>query len=182
MREKEQPPLTAAPLHGRGMDHGFGNPPPVEGWPKAGNRVTVTATPDAGYEENCPPDAFSDAEKTAWYHDGVRWALENGVMSGMGEGLFAPNGATSRAMLAQILYNLEGKPAYGGPIDFTDVNDADWYAAAITWASAQCRARARDRLARREDGLCCAVYGNTSPYVFCRERRPRRSENAEHAT
>ncbi|MBQ2096088.1 MAG: hypothetical protein II474_09305, partial [Firmicutes bacterium] len=33
---------------------------------------------------SCPMSAYSDLDKTAWYHDGVHWALENGVMTGFG--------------------------------------------------------------------------------------------------
>ena len=156
--------------------------------PKAGNKVTVTATPDAGYTvdtvtvtdangkavavtknadgtytftqpsgkvkidvtykasgETAPapaPDrdalaAYTDLDAGAWYAAGIRYALENGVMSGYGDGKFGPSDTTSRAMLAQILYNLEGRPAYSGAADFTDVNGSDWYAAAIAWASGE---------------------------------------------
>ena len=85
-------------------------------------------------DATCPISAFIDADPTAWYHDGVHYVLENGIMSGLGNGQFAPNGTTSRAMLAQILYNMEGKPAIRSGIPFEDVSESDWYAMAISWA------------------------------------------------
>ena len=88
-------------------------------------------------DSTCPIAAFSDADATAWYHDGVHWALENGVMSGMGNGTFAPNGTTTRAMVAQILWNLEGKPAYVGMSEYADVDNEDWFGPAVRWASAE---------------------------------------------
>lgn len=39
-------------------------------------------------------------------------------------------------MLAQILYNKEGKPNVAGNNVFTDVAPGEWYSNAITWAAA----------------------------------------------
>ena len=85
-------------------------------------------------DSTCPISAFTDADPTAWYHDGVHYVLENGVMSGYGNGKFGPNDTTSRAMLAQILYNMQGKPAIRSGIPFEDVSESNWYAMAISWA------------------------------------------------
>ena len=51
----------------------------------------------------CPISAFMDADATAWYHDGVHWALENGVMTGVSKRHFNPNGAVTREQLATML-------------------------------------------------------------------------------
>jgi len=80
---------------------------------------------------------FSDLNTASWYADGVRYVLEHGIMSGMDNGLFQPSGTTTRAQLAQILWNIEGKPTYSGAIAFTDVNANEWYAPAIRWANAE---------------------------------------------
>ena len=88
-------------------------------------------------DSTCPISAFTDADPTAWYHDGVHYVLENGIMSGLGNGQFAPNDTTSRAMMAQILWNMEDKPAYSGALGFTDVSADDWFAAAVRWADAE---------------------------------------------
>ena len=98
---------------------------------------------DAARAEACPQDntcpmaAFSDADPKAWYHEGVHWAIENGVMSGMGDGRFAPNGTTTRAMVVQILWNLEGNPAYVGMSEYADVDNEAWFGPAVRWASAE---------------------------------------------
>lgn len=96
---------------------------------------------DAGYascsrSEACPIWLFTDASATAWYHDGIHYCIENGLMGGYGQNLFGPNDALSRAQLAQILYNREGKPAVSsdGKL-FTDVADSAWYTPAIAWAA-----------------------------------------------
>lgn len=76
---------------------------------------------------------YTDAAKGAWYYDAVVFAYEKGLMSGMGDNTFAPNQQLSRAMIAQILYRLESTPATTGT-SFTDVQDGQWYADAVTWA------------------------------------------------
>ena len=40
-------------------------------------------------------------------------------------------------MVAQILWNLEGKPAYVGMSEYGDVDNEAWYSPAIRWASAE---------------------------------------------
>ncbi len=88
-------------------------------------------------DATCPISKFSDADAKAWYHDGVHWALENGVMQGVGDGLFQPDGTTSRAQVATMLWRLAGSPAYSGASEFADVSNEAWYGPAIRWASAE---------------------------------------------
>ena len=88
-------------------------------------------------DDTCPISAFSDASATAWYHDGVHYVLESGIMNGVGNGKFGPGNATSRAMIAQILWNMEGKPVVNYAMRYTDVDADAWYAEAVRWATAQ---------------------------------------------
>lgn len=88
-------------------------------------------------DATCPITAFTDASATAWYHDGVHFALENNIMSGYGNGKFGPGDTTSRAMMAQILWNMEGKPVVNYAMNYTDVDAGAWYAEAVRWATAQ---------------------------------------------
>ena len=61
--------------------------------------------------------------------------MANKFMSGYGDGRFAPDVPLSRAMLAQILYNMAGKPSVDNCI-FADVPSGAWYYDAVTWAAA----------------------------------------------
>lgn len=88
-------------------------------------------------DDSCPLSRFSDTDPAAWYHDGVHYVLEAGIMNGMGGGRFAPNAATTRAMMAQILWNLEGRPAGTDALPYEDVGPEDWYAPAIGWAMSE---------------------------------------------
>ena len=93
-------------------------------------------------EEGCPKDGtcpvswFDDTSPDRWYHDGVHWALENGVMNGVGNDRFDPNGTATRAMVVTMLWRLEGEPA-GTTNPFTDVPSDTWYAPAVCWAAEQ---------------------------------------------
>lgn len=80
--------------------------------------------------------AFQDVGISAWYMLGVEYTLQNGLMGGYSDGRFGPNDNLSRAQLAQILHNKEGKPLADGGSSFSDVAVGAWYADAISWAAA----------------------------------------------
>lgn len=87
--------------------------------------------------ETCPIWPFTDASTMAWYHDSVHYCIEKGLMNGYGNHIWGPNNILSRAMLAQILYNLAGRPRVTGSSPFTDVASGAWYADAVIWAAAK---------------------------------------------
>ena len=95
--------------------------------------VTVKAVFAA--QKTDPDFPFADVAKGSWYYEGVRYAYENGLMNGTGEGTFSPDLPTSRGMLVTILYRLAGSPA-AGSASFTDVAQGQWYADGVAWASA----------------------------------------------
>lgn len=79
--------------------------------------------------------AFTDVDSAAWYAKAVGYVSDNGIMTGVGNGKFGPNTVFSRAMLAQVLYRLDGSPAVSAANRYTDVSDGAWYHKAVTWAS-----------------------------------------------
>ena len=58
-------------------------------------------------------------------------------MNGVGDGLFAPDEITSRAMLVTILWRMEGQPAADTETNFDDVADGTWYTDAVRWAASR---------------------------------------------
>ena len=86
-------------------------------------------------DDSCPLGAFGDLTAAAWYHDGVHYCLENGLMRGASGGKFLPDGSTTRAQLVTILWRLEGNPAPVSTADFSDVADGVWYAEAVRWTA-----------------------------------------------
>ena len=67
----------------------------------------------------------------------MAYVAENGIMSGTDGSRFSPNGTLTRAMLSQILYAMEDKPAVSGAATFSDVAAGAWYADAVNWTAAQ---------------------------------------------
>ena len=79
--------------------------------------------------------SFKDVKENDWFYEAVSYAVENGLMSGMSEDIFAPNTPLTREMLAVILWNLEGNPTPNDVAPFLDVTSDKYYANAIAWAN-----------------------------------------------
>ena len=83
---------------------------------------------------------FTDVAIGQWYTNAITWAASNNIVSGMGDGTFAPNNNITREQLAMILYNyaqLKGNAvtASGNLAAFTDGNEvSDWAETAVRWA------------------------------------------------
>ena len=88
-------------------------------------------------DASCPMSGYTDLDMGAWYHDGIHYCLDEGLMDGVGTGLFAPNATTSRAMIVTILWRLQGSPEVQAAEAFDDVAPDAWYARAIAWAVAE---------------------------------------------
>ena len=86
-------------------------------------------------DKTCPISKYTDTKVDGWYHDGIHFVLDSGMMSGYGEGLFGPNDSTTRAMTATILWNMAGKPKSEARISFIDVPQGKWYTEAVRWAA-----------------------------------------------
>ena len=86
-----------------------------------------------GYE-----NVFSDVASGLWYTDAIAWAAEDGIVSGMGEGLFDPDGHLTREQLALILFRFSGAEATGSSDLFEVFADGEdlspWAQEALSWA------------------------------------------------
>ena len=101
----------------------------------ADSKVTVEASFAKDGTVQQPDTRFDDVAKSAWYYKAVEYVAENGIMSGVSAREFAPNAGFSRAMLAQTLYAMSGKPAVKAESIFADVAANAWYADAVNWAA-----------------------------------------------
>ena len=101
----------------------------------ADSKVTVEASFAKDGTVQQPDTRFDDVAKSAWYYNAVEYVAENGIMSGVSAREFAPNAGFSRAMLAQTLYAMSGKPAVKAESTFADVAANAWYADAVNWAA-----------------------------------------------
>lgn len=94
--------------------------------------------------------SFADVSETDWFCEDVRWAVENGIFQGVGNGLFAPEQALTRGQLVTVLYRMAGSPEPKAEANFRDVAADSYYAKAVAWANetASCSAWATGRLIR----------------------------------
>ncbi len=103
--------------------------------PDADVAVSVLLGCDGG--NRCPSRRFADVDTSQWYHDSLDWAVIHGILEGYGNtGLMKPDSPITRAEMAQVLWNLEGRPAaHGNALTFDDVAEGDWFTRAVAWAS-----------------------------------------------
>ncbi len=106
--------------------------------------VTITVTfheidTTCPCDDTCPLYPFTDLECDAWYHDGLHFCIENGLMGSTStdELIFDPNETITRAMIVTILWRLEGSPVVNYLMDFEDVSADLWYTEAIRWAASE---------------------------------------------
>lgn len=97
-----------------------------------GSNVTLDAVFDVTQDDWVNP--YSDIFEGSWYYEAVKFVSQNGLMNG-NNGVFDHGGTLTRAMVAQILYNREGRPAAVGGQAFSDVPGGSWYADTVKWAS-----------------------------------------------
>ena len=82
-------------------------------------------------DKNLPAIFYSDVSTDKWYTDSIAKVTAAGLMNGVGNGLFEPEGKVTRAQAAQILYRLSGSQPYEGSSAFTDVSPKAWYYSAV---------------------------------------------------
>ena len=83
------------------------------------------------------PFLFTDVAENEWYYDYVKTVYEKDLMVGINDTTFDPKSPTTRGMVAQVLYNMEGKPSIDGyDVTIPDLKSTDWYYEAAIWAYA----------------------------------------------
>ena len=86
--------------------------------------------------ETCPTHNFTDVPSASyWSHAGIDYVVEKGLMVGVSQRRFDPQGKFTRAMMVMVLYRMENSPKVERSNIFTDVSEKAWYADAVTWAS-----------------------------------------------
>ena len=76
-----------------------------------------------------------DFPKTQWYHEGVAYCLNKGLLTNKEDGTFGLSDTTTRAMVAEALWAAEGKPNTVPRNFYQDVGEAHPSREAIFWAT-----------------------------------------------
>ena len=88
----------------------------------------------AGSPEPENSGSFSDVPASAYYAKAVAWAVENGITTGTGDGMFSPDAVCTRAQAVTFLWRYEKAPVASRSNPFTDVAADSYYADAVLWA------------------------------------------------
>ena len=94
-------------------------------------KVEVKAT---FMEDNSVLNFFYDVPNGAYFYEAVKWAVENGITTGVGNDLFAPEQSCTRAQIVTFLWRAAGSPEPKTASSFTDVSASAYYAKAVAWA------------------------------------------------
>ena len=76
---------------------------------------------------------FTDVLPSDWYFDAVEAVSEKGWMSGTENNRFSPDKPLTRAMLAVILWRIDGSPTVDRIATFTDTASNAWYTDGLSW-------------------------------------------------
>ena len=77
--------------------------------------------------------SLTDVMSGSYYYKAVLWAMQEGVTTGVGKNIFAPDTTVTRGQFVTFLYRLAGASG-SGEHPFTDVPAGSYYEAAIAWA------------------------------------------------
>lgn len=95
-------------------------------------KVEVKAT---FMEDNSMLNFFYDVPNGAYFYEAVKWAVENGITTGVGNDLFAPEQPCTRGQIVTFLWRAAGSPEpKGTAAGMTDVVPGSYYAKAVAWA------------------------------------------------
>ncbi|MCI6255508.1 MAG: InlB B-repeat-containing protein [Clostridiales bacterium] len=86
-------------------------------------------------DQPTPSARFDDVKSGDWFYDDVMYVADNGIMVGITDSTFDPNGIVNRAMVVATLWRMAGQPE-AAAASFTDVPANAWYAKAVAWGEA----------------------------------------------
>lgn len=79
--------------------------------------------------------SFTDVPTDKYYYEAVKWAVANGITEGIGNGLFDPESACTRAHVVTFIWRAAGKPTPVKNITFPDVKQGQFYYTPVQWAA-----------------------------------------------
>ena len=88
----------------------------------------------AGSPEPETVSSFADVPADSYYAKAVAWAVENGITTGTGDGMFSPDATCTRAQAMAFIWRSQKSAAADGVNPFTDVAADAYYAGAVQWA------------------------------------------------
>ena len=110
---------------------------------------TITWVP---YNPNNP---FTDVTSSNYYYEPVRWAVDEGITSGITPTEFGPYDSCLRAQVVTFLWRAAGEPKAESKVNpFVDVKPTDYYYDAVLWAVEKGIAYGADSTHFEPNGVC----------------------------
>ena len=127
------------------------------------SKVEVKAT---FMEDNSVLNFFYDVPNDAYYYEAIKWAAENGVTGGIGNGLFGPNQPCTRVQIVTFLWRAAGSPVVNYLMPFTDVDEGAYYAEAVRWAASCGIVTGLTETTFGTNGVCTRAQAATMIYRY----------------
>jgi hypothetical protein len=93
------------------------------------------ATPAAAFGSSSDAWSFTDVTENTWCRDAVEYVYDRDLMKGVSPTTFAPAATLTRAMLATVIYRLDGQPEPTAVNSYSDVAEGSYYGKAAVWAA-----------------------------------------------
>jgi hypothetical protein len=104
---------------------------------KISSSVTSSPAPAPAPKPIDPNSPFVDVRPSAWYYNDVMFMYANGLINGVSETRFDPDGALTRSMVVVMLARAAGANlSQYSTRSFSDVDPSSYAASAIEWAHA----------------------------------------------
>ena len=104
-------------------------------WAEAEKEVQDGNETESGDNHECYSKAFKDIDADEWCHSYTDFVTGKGLMTGVEEDMFVPDGKVTRGMILTVLYRLDGETeVINRSIPFKDLDLSAYYANAVIWA------------------------------------------------
>ena len=113
--------------------------------------------------------ALTDVKRGSYYYDAVLWAMQEGITTGMGKNLFAPDATVTRGQFVTFLYRLSGEKS-DAVHPFTDVPAGSYYEPAIAWAYSKGITTGTSKTAFSPDSPCTRAQIITFLYRYFNQK------------
>lgn len=113
--------------------------------------------------------ALTDVKRGSYYYDAVLWAMQEGITTGAGKWLFAPDKAVTRGQFVTFLYRLSGEKS-DVLHPFTDVPAGSYYGPAIAWAYSKGITTGTSKTAFSPDAPCTRAQIITFLYRYFNQK------------
>lgn len=136
--------------------------------------VTVLARMDGEPLDNNATSVFKDVPSGQWYTGAIAWATKSGLLYGVGDGKFDPNGILTREQTATLLYryatreklDIEPRNDLSG---YKDYNKIGSYAMdALSWANAKGIVKGVSATSLDPRGKCTRAQVSQMFMTFCK--------------